>query len=149
MIAQVGCGTGWAGCGKHGSNHAKVLIWASQTDFSFSGRKLARIELAANWRSSSRVNPCWVWARRNSPARSEPKNAGSSVSLLNVRQYPVSNSAIVTVTTIYTGASADLIEGFITTPLEKQIASADGIDYIESSSAPGASSIIGPPDPQL
>jgi len=64
-----------------------------------------------------------------------------SVSLLNVRQYPVSNSAIVTVTTIYTGASADLIQGFITTPLEKQIASADGIDYIESNSAPGASSI--------
>src|SRR5208283_2919498 len=64
-----------------------------------------------------------------------------SVALLNVRQYPVSNSAIVTVTTIYTGASADLIQGFITTPLEKQIASADGIDYIESSSAPGASSI--------
>jgi multidrug efflux pump len=64
-----------------------------------------------------------------------------SVSLLNVRQYPVSNSAIVTVTTIYTGASADLIQGFITTPLEKQIASADGIDYIESNSAPGASVI--------
>jgi multidrug efflux pump len=64
-----------------------------------------------------------------------------SISLLNVRQYPVSNSAIATITTIYTGASADLIQGFITTPLEKQIASADGIDYIESSSAPGASSI--------
>jgi multidrug efflux pump len=64
-----------------------------------------------------------------------------SASLLNVRQYPVSNSAIVTVTTIYTGASADLIEGFITTPLEKQIASADGIDYISSSSAPSASVI--------
>jgi multidrug efflux pump len=64
-----------------------------------------------------------------------------SVSLLNVRQYPVSNSAIATVTTIYTGASADLIQGFITTPLEKQIASADGIDYIESNSAPGASTI--------
>ena len=64
-----------------------------------------------------------------------------SLELLNVRQYPVSNSAIVTVTTIYTGASADLIQGFITTPLEKQIASADGIDYIESSSAPSASSI--------
>jgi len=60
-----------------------------------------------------------------------------SASLLNVRQYPVSNSAIVTVTTIYTGASADLIEGFITTPLEKQIASADGIDYI-SRAAPRA-----------
>jgi multidrug efflux pump len=64
-----------------------------------------------------------------------------SASLLNVRQYPVSNSAIVTVSTVYTGASADLIQGFITTPLEKQIASADGIDYIESSSAPGASTI--------
>ena len=72
-----------------------------------------------------------------------------SISLLNVRQYPVSNSAIVTVTTIYTGASADLIQGFITTPLEKQIASADGIDYIESSSAPGREHDHGPPDPQL
>ena len=64
-----------------------------------------------------------------------------SISLLNVRQYPVSNSAIVTISTIYTGASADLIQGFITTPLEKQIASADGIDYLESSSAPSASTI--------
>ncbi|HTJ79602.1 MAG TPA: efflux RND transporter permease subunit [Rariglobus sp.] len=60
---------------------------------------------------------------------------------LNVRQYPVSNSAIVTVTTVYTGASADLIRGFITTPLEKEIASADGIDYIESNSAPSSSTI--------
>ncbi|HUJ42543.1 MAG TPA: efflux RND transporter permease subunit [Opitutaceae bacterium] len=64
-----------------------------------------------------------------------------ALGLLNVRQYPVSNSAIVTVSTIYTGASAGLIQGFITTPLEKQIASADGIDYLESSSAPGASTI--------
>ena len=64
-----------------------------------------------------------------------------ALSLLNVRQYPVSNSAIVTVSTIYTGASADLIQGFITTPLEKQIASADGIDYLESSSAPSVSMI--------
>ena len=64
-----------------------------------------------------------------------------SISLLNTRQFPVSNSAIVTVTTVYTGAGASLIQGFITTPLEKQIASADGIDYIESSSAPGASVI--------
>ena len=60
---------------------------------------------------------------------------------LNVRQYPVSNSAIVTVSTVYTGASADLIRGFITTPLEKSIASADGIDYIESNSAPNSSTI--------
>jgi multidrug efflux pump len=60
---------------------------------------------------------------------------------LNVRQYPVSNSAVVTVTTVYVGASADLIRGFITTPLEREIASADGIDYLESSSVPNASII--------
>jgi multidrug efflux pump len=64
-----------------------------------------------------------------------------SIELLNVRQYPVSNSAVVTVTTVYVGAGADLIQGFITTPLERQIASADGIDYIESSSAPSFSTI--------
>ena len=64
-----------------------------------------------------------------------------SIDLLNVRQYPVSNSAVVTVSTIYTGASADLIQGFITSPLEKQIASADGIDYMESSSMPSVSTI--------
>jgi multidrug efflux pump len=60
---------------------------------------------------------------------------------LNVRQYPVSNSAVVTVATVYVGASADLIRGFITTPLEKEIASADGIDYIESNSSPNVSTI--------
>jgi multidrug efflux pump len=60
---------------------------------------------------------------------------------LNVRQYPVSNSAVVTVTTVYVGASADLIRGFITTPLEKEIASADGIDYLESNSSANASTI--------
>jgi multidrug efflux pump len=64
-----------------------------------------------------------------------------SFTLLNVRQYPVSNSAVVTVTTIYTGASADLIQGFITSPLEKQIGSAEGIDYLESSSVPSVSTI--------
>jgi multidrug efflux pump len=64
-----------------------------------------------------------------------------SFMLLNVRQYPLSNSAVVTISTVYTGASADLIQGFITSPLEKQIASADGIDYLESSSTPGVSTI--------
>jgi multidrug efflux pump len=60
---------------------------------------------------------------------------------LNVRQYPVSNSAVVTVSTVYVGAGADLIRGFITTPLEKEIASADGIDYLESNSSANASTI--------
>src|SRR5579863_1157039 len=60
---------------------------------------------------------------------------------LNVRQYPRSDIAIVTIKTIYVGANADLVRGFITTPLERVIASADGIDYIESESAQGLSTI--------
>src|SRR5882757_2980936 len=60
---------------------------------------------------------------------------------LNVRQYPRSDIAVVTVTTVYVGANADLVRGFITTPLERVVASADGIDYIESSSAQGLSTI--------
>ncbi|MGE5048273.1 MAG: efflux RND transporter permease subunit, partial [Deltaproteobacteria bacterium] len=53
---------------------------------------------------------------------------------LNVRQYPRSENAAITVTTTYIGANAALVRGFITTPLERVIASADGIDYIESES---------------
>src|SRR3989442_8198080 len=60
---------------------------------------------------------------------------------LSVRQFPRSDIAVVKVTTAYIGAGADLVRGFITTPLERVIASADGIDYIESSSAQGASTI--------
>ena len=60
---------------------------------------------------------------------------------LNVRQYPRSENSVVTVTTVYIGASAELIRGFITTPLERAIAAADGIDYLESSSAQGVSTI--------
>ena len=60
---------------------------------------------------------------------------------LSVRQYPRSDIAVVRVGTAYVGASADLVRGFITTPLERVIASADGIDYMESSSAQGLSTI--------
>ena len=64
-----------------------------------------------------------------------------SINKLTTRQYPQSDSAKITVTTSYVGASADLVRGFITTPLERVIASADGIDYLESSSAQGISTI--------
>src|SRR5882757_9769267 len=60
---------------------------------------------------------------------------------LSVRQYPRSDIAVVQVSTVYVGASADLVRGFITTPIERVIASADGIDYMESSSAQGLSTI--------
>src|SRR6478672_10496711 len=64
-----------------------------------------------------------------------------SIRSLSVRQYPRSDIAVVSVSTVYVGANADLVRGFITTPLERVIASADGIDYMESSSAQGISAI--------
>src|SRR3954467_15244431 len=64
-----------------------------------------------------------------------------SIRSLSVRQYPRSDIAVVQISTIYVGANADLVRGFITTPLERAIASADGIDYMESSSAQGVSTI--------
>ncbi len=60
---------------------------------------------------------------------------------LNIRQYPRSENAAVTITTAYVGASAELVRGFITTPLERAIAAADGIDYIESQSRQGVSTV--------
>ena len=60
---------------------------------------------------------------------------------LNVRQYPKVESATVVVRTAYVGASADLVRGFVTTPLERSIAAADGIDYLESQSTQGVSTI--------
>src|SRR5512145_646030 len=64
-----------------------------------------------------------------------------AIRTLNVRQYPRSENATVTVTTVYVGASADLVRGFVTAPLERAIAAADGIDYMESQSALGLSTI--------
>ena len=60
---------------------------------------------------------------------------------LPIRQYPNLSNTVVTITTVYPGASADLIQGFITTPLEQAVASAEGVDYITSSSVQGTSTI--------
>jgi len=64
-----------------------------------------------------------------------------AIRTLNVRQYPRNDNSVVTVTTAYIGASAELVRGFITTPLERAIAAADGIDYIESQSSQNLSTI--------
>jgi multidrug efflux pump len=58
---------------------------------------------------------------------------------LSVRQYPLSQNASVTVATVYVGASADVVRGFVTTAIERSIASADGIEYVESKSLLGLS----------
>ena len=60
---------------------------------------------------------------------------------LNVRKYPEMRNAVVNISTTYFGADADLIQGFITTPLEREIASAEGIDYLSSTSSAGVSTI--------
>src|SRR2546428_918887 len=64
-----------------------------------------------------------------------------SIRSLSVRQYPRSDLANVVVSTVYVGANADLVRGFITEPLERVIAGADGIDFLESSSSQGVSTI--------
>ena len=64
-----------------------------------------------------------------------------AIKTINVRQYPRSDIAAITVTTVYVGADAELVRGFITTPLERAIAAADGIDYIQSQSSQGVSTI--------
>lgn len=60
---------------------------------------------------------------------------------LTVRQYPKSDVSVINIQTVYIGASADLVKGFITSPLERAVASAEGIDYVESSSSLGFSDI--------
>lgn len=64
-----------------------------------------------------------------------------AIRTLNVRQYPRSENAAVTITTVYVGANSNLVRGFVTTPLERAVAAADGIDYIESQSSQGLSII--------
>ncbi len=64
-----------------------------------------------------------------------------AVRSLNVRQYPRSENSTIKVTTTYVGASPELVRGFLSAPLERVIAAADGIDYIESQSAESVSII--------
>ena len=58
---------------------------------------------------------------------------------LPIRQYPRLENTVITVTTIYPGASAELMQGFITQPVEQVVATAEGIDYMTSSSTQGKS----------
>jgi multidrug efflux pump len=60
---------------------------------------------------------------------------------MNVREYPEVEESVITVTTIYPGASADLMQGFITTPIAKAVLNADNVDYVGSSSTLGSSTV--------
>jgi multidrug efflux pump len=60
---------------------------------------------------------------------------------LPVRQYPEMTNTVITITTTFPGADADLIQGFVTQPLQKAVATAEGIDYLTSRSVQGMSEI--------
>ena len=60
---------------------------------------------------------------------------------LGVRQYPKLSNTVITITTAYPGASPTLMQGFITQPIEQAVASAEGVDYVTSSSVQGTSTI--------
>src|SRR6478609_6225666 len=60
---------------------------------------------------------------------------------LQVRQYPAVAETTITVTTTYVGASADLMQGFISTPIAKAVSSAEGVDYVTSQSRLGVSTV--------
>ena len=60
---------------------------------------------------------------------------------LQVRQYPEVEETTITITTTYTGASADLIQGFISTPIAKSVSSAEGVDYVTTQSRLGVSTV--------
>ncbi len=67
---------------------------------------------------------------------------------LSIRQYPKVEDAVVTISTLYVGASSDLVQGFITTPVQQAIAGAEGIDYITSSSVNSNSTVTAHVNPE-
>ncbi|MFU8882132.1 MAG: efflux RND transporter permease subunit [Rhodobacterales bacterium] len=58
---------------------------------------------------------------------------------LQTRQYPQVDETVITVTTVYPGAAADLIQGFVTSPIAAAVATAEGVDYVTTQSRPSAS----------
>ena len=60
---------------------------------------------------------------------------------LQIRQYPKLSNTTITVTTLYPGASPDLMQGFITTPISQAVSTAEGIDYLTASSVQGTSTV--------
>ncbi|HEY8369071.1 MAG TPA: efflux RND transporter permease subunit [Thermodesulfobacteriota bacterium] len=64
-----------------------------------------------------------------------------ALTTLPVQQYPQLESSSVVITTVYTGASAETVRGFLTTPIERAVSAISGVDYIESTSRAGVSTV--------
>jgi len=64
-----------------------------------------------------------------------------AISALPIQQYPQLESSSVVITTVYTGASAETVRGFLTTPIERAVAAIGGVDHVDSSSRAGVSTV--------
>lgn len=60
---------------------------------------------------------------------------------LPVQQYPKIESSSVIITTVYYGASAETVRGFLSTPIERVVSAISGVDYVESTSRAGVSTV--------
>jgi multidrug efflux pump len=60
---------------------------------------------------------------------------------LPLQQFPKIESSSVVITTVYYGASAETVRGFLTTPIERVVSAIGGVDYVESSSRAGVSTV--------
>ena len=64
-----------------------------------------------------------------------------AITTLPVQQFPKLESSSVLITTVYYGASAETVRGFLTTPIERAVSAIGGVDYVESTSRAGISTI--------
>ena len=64
-----------------------------------------------------------------------------ALTTLPVQQYPQIESSSVVITTVYYGASAETVRGFLTTPIERAVSAISGVDYVESTSRAGVSTV--------
>ena len=64
-----------------------------------------------------------------------------ALSALPVQQYPQIESSSVVITTVYTGAGAETVRGFLTTPIERAVSAISGVDHLESTSRAGVSTV--------
>jgi multidrug efflux pump len=64
-----------------------------------------------------------------------------ALTALPVQQYPKIESSSVVITTVYYGASAETVRGFLTTPIERVVSAIGGVDYVESTSRAGVSTV--------
>src|SRR5687768_9835115 len=60
---------------------------------------------------------------------------------LPIQQFPSVESSSVIITTVYTGASAETVRGFLTTPIERVVSAISGVDYVDSASRAGVSTV--------